>query len=401
VTALRQFIGFAALFAVWVSPGMAQEAGRAPTAPKVTSVTVDQLGDTTLVEITSTRALDARVFTLADQKPRVVIDFPSVIWMLDGVRSERGERAGAGAVLKYRYAQNSPTRSRMVFEVSGPVSIKSETSTVGDRFSLKMAIGATDSSVFSKASGFPAAPPETVVAVAEPPKARRKVIILDPGHGGKDPGALAINGSQEKNVTLAAARQLAANLEATGRYKVVMTRSDDTFIPLERRVEIARAAKADLFLSLHADSGDNPEVRGASVYTLSEAGTERAKNIMTVQDWELEVKNTQKNREVADILVDLAQRDTKNQSTIFARKLVPQLQSAGASVLENTHRNAGFYVLLAPDVPAVLLEMGFLTNTDDAANLGSPKERARLTTAVASAIDDYFEPAVTTQSASR
>jgi N-acetylmuramoyl-L-alanine amidase len=179
-----------------------------------------------------------------------------------------------------------------------------------------------------------------------------------------------------------------------------MTRADDTFIPLEQRVDIARKAKADLFLSLHADSGENADVRGASVYTLSEAGTARAKNIMAVQDWELDVKST-KNREVSDILVDLAQRDTKNQSSVFARKIVPRLQEAGASVLENSHRNAGYFVLLAPDVPAVLLEMGFLTNPGDAGELTDPKFRKSLMGAVALAIDDYFSPAVATQSASR
>lgn len=369
-------------------------------APKVTAINVESVSGATLVEITSTEKLDARVFTLAEGKPRIVVDFPTVNWILDGVKSERGDRTGAGAVLKYRYAQNSPTRSRLVFDLASPVSISTENVGDGGRGKLRIVLTGADVAAFSEASGFPAAPADTVVAASEAPKSKRKTIILDAGHGGKDPGALAVNGAQEKSVTLAAVKQLAEALKATGRYNVVMTRGDDTFIPLEQRVEIARKAKADLFLSIHADSGENPEVRGASIYTLSEAGTARAKNMMTAQDWELDVKSA-KSREVSDILVDLAQRDTKNQSTVFARKVVPRLQAAGASVLENSHRNAGYFVLLAPDVPAVLLEMGFLTNPNDAAELTNSKFRGNLMAAVALAIDDYFAPAVVTQSASR
>jgi N-acetylmuramoyl-L-alanine amidase len=375
-------------------------AARAADAPKVMSVNVEAVSGATLVEITSSEKLDARVFTLAEGKPRIVVDFPTVSWLLDGVKSDRGDRAGAGAVVKYRYAQNSPTRSRLVFDLASPVSMSTENSVEAGRGKLRIVLTGADVAAFSEGSGFPAVPAEAVVSTPAAPKSKKKTIVLDAGHGGKDPGALAVNGTQEKNVTLAAVKQLADALKATGRYNVVLTRSDDTFIKLDQRVEIARKAKADLFLSLHADAGENPDVRGASVYTLSEAGTLRAKNIMAVQDWELDVKNT-KSREVSDILVDLAQRDTKNQSAVFARKVVPRLQAAGASVLANSHRNAGFFVLLAPDVPAVLLEMGFLTNPNDAAELTNAKYRGNLMNGLALAIDDYFSPPVVMQSASR
>jgi len=377
-----------------VAPAMAD------SVPKVTSVHVESISGATLVEINSTEKLNARVFSLAEGKPRIVVDFPTVNWILNGVKSDRGDRAGAGVVVKYRYAQNSPTRSRLVFDLASPVRISTENVSDGGRGKIRIVLTGADVAAFSQGAGFLAAPADTVVAAVEAPKSKRKKIILDAGHGGKDPGAIAVNGAQEKHVTLAAAKQLAEILQATGRYEVVLTRSDDAFIPLEQRVETARKAKADLFLSIHADSGENPEVRGASVYTLSEAGTARAKNIMTVQDWELDVKSA-KSREVSDILVDLAQRDTKNKSTVFARKVVPRLQAAGASVLENSHRNAGFFVLLAPDVPALLIEMGFLTNASDAAELTNPKFRGNLMNAVALAIDDYFAPPVVRQSASR
>ena len=288
-------------------------AARASDAPKVTSVNVEAISGATLVEITSSEKLDARVFTLAEGKPRIVVDFPTVNWQLDGVTSDRGDRAGAGAVVKYRFAQNSPTRSRLVFDLASPVSMSTENSVEAGRGKLRIVLTGADVAAFSQGSGFPAVPAETVVATPAAPKSKKKTIVLDAGHGGKDPGALAVNGAQEKSVTLAAVKQLAEALKATGRYNVVLTRGDDTFIPLDQRVEIARKAKADLFLSLHADAGENPDVRGASVYTLSEAGTVRAKNIMSVQDWELDVKSA-RSREVSEIQDDEAQRDTNYQS---------------------------------------------------------------------------------------
>jgi N-acetylmuramoyl-L-alanine amidase len=216
----------------------------------------------------------------------------------------------------------------------------------------------------------------------------KKVIVIDAGHGGKDPGSSGAN-TAEKDVTLAAAKALKTKLEKSGRYTVVMTRQSDTFVPLEARVQIARRADADLFISLHADSGPDATTRGASVYTLSEKGTERVARVLEKDDWLMKANLPGRDRAVSQILLDLSQRATKNRSAAFAETL---LQSVGeeTTLLRRSHRDAGFIVLLAPDVPAVLLEMGFITNVDDEQLLKTPADRGRLMDAVAGSIESYF-----------
>ena len=216
----------------------------------------------------------------------------------------------------------------------------------------------------------------------------RKVIVIDAGHGGHDPGAAGQN-AHEKDLTLAAAKALRDRLEREGRYKVVLTRSDDTYVALEDRVRIARRANADLFISLHADSGTTPDLKGATVYTLSEQGTTRAaKQVFEKADWmsmQLPGSDAQVNR----ILLDLTQRETRNRSSVFAETLLDRIADK-APLLRRSHRDAGFMVLLAPDVPAVLLEMGFITNPTDERRLADGGDRRRLMDGVAQAIDTYF-----------
>ena len=217
----------------------------------------------------------------------------------------------------------------------------------------------------------------------------KKVIVIDAGHGGKDPGAKGAD-SREKDINLAAAKALKAKLERTGRYRVVMTRDSDTFVPLETRVEIARKADADLFISLHSDSGSDPSVRGATVYTLSDKGSDRVvRGVMGQNDWFINVDLPGRDRAVNQILLDLTQRATRNRSAAFAETLLNKI-SDRVDLQRRNHRDAGFVVLLAPDVPAVLLEMGFITNADDEAELNDPSKRDRLMSGVAESIDDYF-----------
>jgi N-acetylmuramoyl-L-alanine amidase len=224
--------------------------------------------------------------------------------------------------------------------------------------------------------------------VKAPPLRLKKVIVIDAGHGGKDPGSLGAN-VFEKDVTLAAALALKARLERTGRYQVVMTRETDTFIPLEARVQIARRADADLFISMHADSGPDASTRGASVYTLSEKGTERVGLVLDKDDWLMKANMPGRDRAVSQILLDLSQRATKNRSAAFAQLLLANVGEE-TTLLRRSHRDAGFIVLLAPDVPAVLLEMGFVTNPEDEAFLTSKASRARLVDAVGDSIEAYF-----------
>lgn len=223
-------------------------------------------------------------------------------------------------------------------------------------------------------------------AARMPPLALKKVVVIDAGHGGHDPGARGQQAS-EKDLNLAAARALQARLERTGRYRVVMTRESDVFVPLETRVRIAQHADADLFISLHSDSGPGADLRGASVYTLSDKASLRAARFISKDDWFM--KANLMGGGVSDILFDLTQRATKNRSAAFAQTLVGHIEGK-APLLRRSHRDAGFMVLLAPNVPAVLLEMGFLSNTEDEQLLRDPDRRGRLMTAVGDAIDDYF-----------
>ncbi len=215
----------------------------------------------------------------------------------------------------------------------------------------------------------------------------KKVVVIDAGHGGRDSGAMGAAGF-EKDINLAAALSLADQLGKSGRYKVVLTRSSDVYVPLESRVRIAQRAGADLFISVHADSGPEPELKGASVYTLSDKATQRATRFVSGDNWFMKASLTG-DQGVRDILFDLTQRATRNRSAVFAQTLVSSIEGK-APLLRRSHRDAGFMVLLAPDVPAVLLEMGFVSNPEDEARLRDPASRNRLMGAVARAVDQHF-----------
>jgi N-acetylmuramoyl-L-alanine amidase len=216
----------------------------------------------------------------------------------------------------------------------------------------------------------------------------KKVVVVDAGHGGKDPGALGAS-VQEKAITLAAAKALKTRLEKTGRFEVVLTRGSDLFVPLEQRVQIARRADADLFISLHADSGSDATLRGASVYTLADRAAGRVNQVLDPDDWLMKASVPGRDRAISQILLDLSQRATKNRSATFAEMLIEQVGEE-RPLLRRSHREAGLMVLLAPDVPAVLLEMGFITNAADEKALTNEANRTRVVDAVARSIESYF-----------
>jgi N-acetylmuramoyl-L-alanine amidase len=221
--------------------------------------------------------------------------------------------------------------------------------------------------------------------------------VIDPGHGGVDPGTSSVSGVTEKEVVLKFAERLKQKLAATGRYEIHLTRQDDTFWPLKERVAFAQKKGAGLFLSIHADyfpveiDGDP---RGATIFTLSEQASDaEAKALAAKENFSdaiagIELPNDS-DEVVTNILIDLAQRETQNRSLIFARSLVGEL--ANKNTLHTKQlRSAGFRVLKAPDVPSVLLELGFLSNPDDEKQLTSEAWRDRMTDSVAAAIDGYF-----------
>ena len=229
---------------------------------------------------------------------------------------------------------------------------------------------------------------------ATPPKPKRKVVVLDPGHGGPDPGTIGLSGHYEKDVALAAAREIARRLAATGRYRVLLTRSTDRYIALRDRVQRARAARAELFISIHADAHPNRATRGASVYTLSEGASDREAAVLATKENKADVvagvRFAPPPPDITTILIELAQRDTINRSRMFATLLLDSLGSSNIELLARSHRHAGFAVLTAPDTPAVLLEMGYLSNGQDERLLLSKSHQRRLADALLDAVDRYF-----------
>ncbi|MCB9978673.1 MAG: N-acetylmuramoyl-L-alanine amidase [Rhodospirillales bacterium] len=240
-----------------------------------------------------------------------------------------------------------------------------------------------------KPERFGAQTPPRPVSPTEKP-----MIVIDPGHGGVDPGAIGANGVFEKNVTLAIARELHDQLIRTGRYRVKLTRDSDVYLRLPARVAFARKHGADLFISIHADSTDRSDVRGASIYTLSE----KASDAQTAKLAEREnradliagVDLSGEDADVANILVDLAMRETMNQSKFLANTIVLKMNENGLKVLENPHRFAGFAVLKAPDIPSILLESGFMSSPKEAQMLARAPWRRKIAQSLVSGIDAYF-----------
>ncbi|PWC33459.1 N-acetylmuramoyl-L-alanine amidase [Azospirillum sp. TSO35-2] len=242
-------------------------------------------------------------------------------------------------------------------------------------------------------AALPAAPPEPEPN-RPPTVAEKPLIVLDPGHGGQDPGAIGVGGLYEKDITLATAKEVKHQLEATGRYRVRLTRDSDVFIRLRDRVAIGREAGADLFLSLHADSIGSGDVRGLSIYTLSDKASDREAEMLAAKENRSDalagLDLSGENQLVASILIDLAQRDTMNHSKRFATLALAHLGRDITLIPSKPHRQAGFAVLTAPDVPSALIEMGYLSSPKDVSLLVSSAHREKLGKGLARTIDAYF-----------
>jgi N-acetylmuramoyl-L-alanine amidase len=219
------------------------------------------------------------------------------------------------------------------------------------------------------------------------------LIMLDPGHGGKDPGAIGVAGTYEKHVSLAAAHDLRQRLEASGRYRVAMTRATDRFIPLENRVSIAQDHGADLFVSMHADSVTDHDVRGASVYTLAATASDRQTAALAISENDADRFGgpgfTGVSPEVARILASLVGKETRVDSAHLQQEMVENL-SAGTEMLQRPARHAAFAVLQSTEIPSVLVEMGFMSNYQDESELRQQAHRTRITQSMANAVDAWY-----------
>ncbi len=366
----------------------------------ITGVRIGNHGAFTRFVLEADEKLTFRIFTLASPY-RVVIDLPEVAWrLLPGAGG-----TGRGLIEGFRFGLFAPGKSRVVLDMRAPVGIKkSFMLDPADGYGYRVVIDLTKVSrkiymeqvkAVNRSREVAALPmPAPKGPRLEKRRAGKRVIVIDPGHGGVDPGTTGYRGTREKNITLAVARAVKARLEAKGRYHVVLSRERDIFLRLRGRVEAARSAAADLFVSLHADALKNRKVRGAAVYTLSEVSSDKEAAELAARENKADViagvDLTHENPVVADILIDLAQRETMNYSAQFATLLVTQLRRTGKT-LRNAHRFAGFAVLKAPDIPSVLIEMGYLSNPAEERLLKQPAYHRKLADAIARAMDGYFE----------
>lgn len=387
---LALFVGLGGLLSIIHTPANAQS----NAISRVFGIRLDGNSQATTINIRMDRATPYRIFTLPAPTPRLVIDLNRVEWSMG--RGNSGLLNGQGLIKQIRFAHKSNTESRLVLDLTGPVRINSQSygGILGAKIlSITISPGSNQSFAANAPNATNKGPKLSAPAPLSPRTQRsRYVIVIDPGHGGHDPGAIGFSpGVKESNVTLASARQLAQYLRLDPRFHVVLTRDSDVFLPLERRIILARDLRADLFISLHADAAPaNARVKGATVYTLSEQGSERSRRLLNRDNWTVAPPNRANDNIVTEILRDLTQRDTKNQSAVFAELVINGIKSVGP-VTSSSHRRAGFFVLLSPTVPAVLFEMGFLTDPEDEGRLTDAGFRRRQMGAVSSAIDEYFD----------
>lgn len=389
-------------------------ASHAESFPVVSETRIAGDGKQTRFVLDLDRKIELRAFTLGNPY-RVVIDIPQVTFRLP----DEAGKSGRGLIKAFRYGLVMPGGSRLVLDLTGPAKIdKAEVldAADGQPARLVLDLAAVDQAAFvptsagnrppatrstARASRPEIAAPETTMTgstsseATAPSADARPLIVIDPGHGGIDNGTQAKTGETEKDIVLTFSLALRDRIEKDGKYRVVLTRADDTFIPLGDRVKVARSHNAALFVSVHADALPRREgdAQGATIYTLSDrasdAEAERLADLENKADAIGGVDLAEEPTEVADILIDLAQRETRTFSNRFARILMGEMKNR-VRMHKHPLKSAGFKVLKAPDVPSVLVELGYVSNKDDLKHLISESWRSRTVGAVAEAIDTFL-----------
>ena len=372
-------------------------------APVAVGCRIERTGATTRLVFDLSSKLSANAYLL-EAPDRVIVDLPQVNFQIDPAAGRPKPEAGA-LIRSFRFGLFAPGRSRIVIDLASPatlVSVSTVSVAGGDPSRLVIELTRSDRAAFHKAASAADVTtgriqPVAAAAAADPPKPQSlPVIVIDPGHGGVDPGASGIDGVVEKSVVFDFASALADKLKASGRYAVVMTRTGDSFVSLGERVRIARDANAALFVSIHADTlAVNGTVTGATVYTASDKASDaeaaRVAEHENQADSVAGVESTPAPPGVNDILFDLTRRETRTYAHLFQRTLVGYWQKI-ARLNKNPERAAGFKVLQAPDVPSVLLELGYLSSDRDVRAMTSPEWRSTATTSIVRAIDSFFAP---------
>jgi N-acetylmuramoyl-L-alanine amidase len=345
--------------------------------------------------------VEPRVFGLPDPF-RVVIDLPEVNFSLPEERI--GD--GAGLIEKLRYGLFRPGTSRFVLDLKTPAKISKQfllRPDGGKPWRLVLDIVPTSRSDFIAAMRPKTETAPRVASQPPPPpplsrsRNEKPVVVVDAGHGGVDPGAIGVSGVYEKKIALDYSHEVARRLRETGLYEVVMTRDRDIFLPLRERVRIARAAGADLFLSIHANTHPKRSTKGFSVYTLSNKASDKEAAALAALENKSDVIGGvdlgDYSDDVQNILIDFAQAKTNELSVRFARENLVGEIGQRARLLGRPWRSAGFAVLKAPDVPSVLLELGYISNPTEERLLVSRAHREKMSAAIVRAVGKYFEEA--------
>jgi len=396
---------------VWAALGLLAGAGIAASAergaarapengryPVATDTRVAGDASQTRFVMDFSRKIELRAFALADPY-RVVIDLPQTVFNLPAKIGETGR----GLIKAFRFGLIMQGGSRIVLDVSKPVRIDKAfvlDPVAGQPARLVVDLTAIDRQSFMRTLALERQPLRTTAtgALEHEPAHKgdpRPIVVLDPGHGGIDNGTVASTGVMEKSIVLDFALLLRDQLEKSGKYRVVMTRTDDSFVPLVDRVRMARIRQAALFVSIHADALRQGEgqAQGATVYTLSETASDAEAARLAENENRADViagiDLSHEPNEVADILIDLAQRETKVFSVQFAKAVVSNVRKV-ARVHKHPLKSAGFKVLKAPDVPSVLIELGYVSSKSDLKQLTSNTWQARAAGAMMQAIDVFF-----------
>lgn len=387
--------------AVLIQLAAATQAG-APDSAGLAVASEARLGgdnQRTRLVIDLSQAVELTAFTLADPY-RVVVDLPQVVFQLPPKTGE----SGRGLIKAFRYGLVMKGASRIVVDTKGPVGVERvfvNQPSEGQPARLVLDLVPVDRETFKRKLVMEARAARPGDAQRKPDESRKAVndprplVVVDPGHGGLDTGTVAASGETEKTIVLEFAHQLREKLEKSGKYRVSMTRTDDRFVPLAERVRFARNQQAALFISIHADalaSRDN-DTRGATIYTLSETASDNEAARLAESENRADViagvDLTSEPNDVADILIDLAQRETKTFSSQFARTLVEELRRS-ARLHKKPLKSAGFRVLRAPDVPSVLVELGYVSSKNDLKLLTSDAWRSRATDSITKAVHRFF-----------
>lgn len=389
----RRAFGAAAALLAGASAVLAAET---PAPVSAVASRVETLADHARLVFELTGAVKAGAH-LAVNPARVIVDLPEVAFHLDA--KDGRAPAKSRLVKSYRYGQFAPGRSRVVVDLAAPAQIlRAESEPAGDGARLIVELAPTSEAQFTasaaeSAAALARAEPAPAEAAAAATPSDKPVVVIDPGHGGVDMGATGKHGEQEKAVVFEFARALAAKIEAGGRLKVVLTRSEDIFLPLNERVQIAHRNNAALFLSIHADTLAEGHVEGATIYTVStKASDAEAAKIAekeNLADKAAGLESKQDVEQVGDILFELTQRETRAFSAQFSQTLISHWKEAG-SLNKNPARAAGFVVLKSYDIPSVLLELGYLSSEKDLARLTSSEWRDRAAGKTADAIEAFF-----------